>query len=265
MASIEQMVEALKFMVDQQAERGDMLLQQQKTAGSGGRGGGDKHWSDINQFRSVKIFGGDSREWEEFAEKFKSQVAATNVSEAKVLDDPGTKVAEAELEEDDFAALLTEDDLDEHSITLVSSKMHNLVLHLTTGEANAVVRRCRGRHGLLAWRKLCASLNPRTFASGVKAISQAMNPPKTADAKRADMAIVMWEDRDRQVGRGVRRKVVQQDGSSGPLHDVAEGSPGEGSRQVGGEMGQSQGGRCGGYLYQGQGRAQEHRESPAGT
>ena len=73
--------------------------------------------------------------------------------------------------------------------------MHNLLLNLTTGEANAVVRRCRGRHGLLAWKKLCASLNPRTLASGVKAIGQVMNPPQIIDPKKADIAIEMWEDK----------------------------------------------------------------------
>ncbi len=89
MEGIEQLVEALKLMADQQDELGEMLLQQQKTAGSGGRGGGDKDWSDINRFRNVEVFGGDSREWEEIAEKFKSQVAATNVSVGESLGQRG--------------------------------------------------------------------------------------------------------------------------------------------------------------------------------
>jgi hypothetical protein len=80
-------------------------------------------------------------------------------------------------------------------IDQIGSKMNNPLLNLTTSEANAVVRRCRGKQGLLAWKKFCTTLNPRTLASGVKAISQVMNPPKIADAKRADTAIEMWEDR----------------------------------------------------------------------
>ena len=46
----------------------------------------------------------------------------------------------------------------------------NLLLNLTTGEANATVRRCQGL-GWLAWKRLTSSLNPRTLASGIKAIS----------------------------------------------------------------------------------------------
>ena len=38
-------------------------------------------------------------------------------------------------------------------------------------------------------------LNPRTLASGVKSISQALNAPKITDAKKADVAIEMWEDK----------------------------------------------------------------------
>ena len=60
-----------------------------------------------------------------------------------------TKVAEQELEEDDYPMYLAEDDVNEEQIFLMSAKLHNLLLNLTTGDANAVVRRCRGRHGLL--------------------------------------------------------------------------------------------------------------------
>ncbi len=82
----------------------------------------------------------------------KSQVAASSVSVAKVLDHAETKVAGAELEDDQYPTLLVETGLGEDASILVSSKMHNLLLNLTTGEANAVVRRCCGRHGLLAWK-----------------------------------------------------------------------------------------------------------------
>ena len=38
-------------------------------------------------------------------------------------------------------------------------------------------------------------INPRTLASGVKAISNVMNPPRITDPKKADLAIEIWEDR----------------------------------------------------------------------
>ncbi len=93
----------------------------------------------------------------------------------------------------------------------IGYKLHNLLLNITTGEAHAVVRRCRGRHGLLAWKNQCATLRPRTLASGVKSISQALNPPKIVDAKKADSAIEAWEDklvkRNAEYGENVSNKM----------------------------------------------------------
>ena len=77
----------------------------------------------------------------------------------------------------------------------MGAKLHNLLIGLTTGEANAIVRRCRDAHGLLAWKRLCSTLNPRTLASGVKAISQVMNPQKITSATKADTCIEAWEDK----------------------------------------------------------------------
>ncbi len=55
----------------------------------------------------------------------KSQFAASRVSVAKVLDHVATNITEAELEDDDFPALLVATDFDEDAIILIS-KMHNL-------------------------------------------------------------------------------------------------------------------------------------------
>ena len=76
-------------------------------------------------------------------------MAAANVLVARMLDDVESKIGEAELEADDYVELLMDTVFDGDAVAQVSSKMHNLSLNL--------VRRCRGRHGLLAWKKLCAS------------------------------------------------------------------------------------------------------------
>lgn len=126
---------------------------------------GERTWNDMMNFKNVRMFTGELKEREEFAEKFKGQVAAGNVKVAEVLDFVEAKMAEDELEEDDYATMVDVGDMDEDKVTEVGHKIHNLLLNLTTGEANAVVRRCRGRNGLLAWKKLCTTLNPRTLAS----------------------------------------------------------------------------------------------------
>ena len=43
--------------------------------------------------------------------------------------------------------------------------------------------------------KLSSTLNPRTLASGVKAISQVLNPGKIINAPKADSMIDAWEDK----------------------------------------------------------------------
>ena len=83
---------------------------------------------------------------------------------------------------------------DKEAVQDISVKLHNVLLSLTTGEATAVVRRCRG-NALWAWEKLSSTLNPRTLASGVKAISQVLNPGKIINAPKADSMIDAWDDK----------------------------------------------------------------------
>ena len=188
MSSPEQMVEALKFMAEQITILTQNSLNKDDRAKS-------KNWDEIGRYKNVKVFGGDPKEWEEFWTKFKSQVSAGSPKVAEMLDEVEAKLSELELEEEGFEEKLTDFPLDEDEVREIGHMLHNLLLSLTTGEANAVVRRCRGRHGLLAWKRLCTTLNPRTLASGVKAISQALNPPKIANSTKADMNIEAWEDK----------------------------------------------------------------------
>ncbi len=103
-------------MADQGAALGTVLLQQRKASGSEVHKGG-KHWSDVATFRNVDVFSGDPREWVEFAEKLKSQIAASSLSVATLLDHVETNVAEAELEDHYHPTLLLESDLDEEAAT----------------------------------------------------------------------------------------------------------------------------------------------------
>ena len=166
MTTMEQLIEPVKFMVERQAELGTLLSQQhqhQTTNMELQKGG--KEWDNISIYRSVKPFCGNPKDWEEFSEKLKSQVAAGDMLAASVLDVVETQVSETNLQEDGYYVYVAEDDTcSEDQIIKISTKLHNL-----PGEANAVVRRCRGRHGLLAWKRLCTTLDPRTLASGVVA------------------------------------------------------------------------------------------------
>ena len=47
---------------------------------------------------------------------------------------------------------------------------------------------------MLAWKRLTATLNPRTLASGIKRISAVLSPGKITQAAKADVEIEQWED-----------------------------------------------------------------------
>ena len=198
----EQMAEALKHMMTQQATLNDMIANlvkiQTDNANNATKVGTvekGKPWYDLDVYRNIKPFSGDQKDWEEFHGKMKGQIAAKNGIAAEVLDYVEAKMSEAELEGDMFEVKVADQEMDDDDLRECRNKMFNILLNLTTGEANAVVRRCQGRCGLLAWKRLCTTLNPRTLASGVKLISQVLNPAKISDARKADVAIEMWDDK----------------------------------------------------------------------
>ena len=85
-------------------------------------------------------------------------------------------------------------EFDERDLSFVnesSAEMFNLLLNITTGEANSVVRRSLGP-GWLAWKRLTSSLNPRTLASGVKAISAVLAQPRVPQANKERTSWSSW-------------------------------------------------------------------------
>ncbi len=154
MATVEQLAEELRVLAEQQGQLQQFFAQFTQASiamlTEAAKPKSEKSWTDGVHFKNFKIFGGELREWEEFAVKFKGQVAAGSVQVAEVLDYVEAEMAGDELEEDDYAQMVGVEGLDDDKIVEIGHKMHNLLLNLTTGEANAVVRRFRGRNGLLA-------------------------------------------------------------------------------------------------------------------
>ena len=108
-----------------------------------------KPWDDVNFFRLVKVFSGDNKEWEEFQTKLKSQIAAVSPRAAEILDYTETDTTEMELSDAKTYNFEIDEAITEHMIKETSYKLHNLLINLTTGEANTHVRRCKDRNGLL--------------------------------------------------------------------------------------------------------------------
>ena len=150
-------------------------------------------WDSIAKYKNITLFTGDAKMWDEFSTKFRSQVAAGARGVEELMKSVETEVTEKQAEHQEWEDLAdgrcTVDQVQE-----VAVKLYNVLLSITTAEANAVVRRCRG-NGLWAWKRLSTTLNPRTLASGVKCISQVLAPTKITNASKADVAIEAWEDR----------------------------------------------------------------------
>ena len=182
--SMEHLVEAMMRMT----ENVNRLVEAQN--GNNNRKSG--YWDDMTKYKNLKVFSGDQKEWEEFQCKLKGQVGAGDPKVLNLIEEIEAG-AEATAEEENWA-LVGDESHTEEAVEEISKKLHNVLLSLTTKEANAVVRRCRG-NGLWAWKRLSSTLNPRTLASGIKMISSVLNPNKITHAAKADIMIEEWEDR----------------------------------------------------------------------
>ena len=119
----------------------------------------------------------------------------------RLMDAVEANYDEKELEAEGYAEdiAINEEGIEAKNVTEISNKLHNVLLNLSSGEANVVVRRCQSHNGLLAWKRLHEKLNPRTLASGVKAISQVLSPMKITSASKADSSIEAWEEKTKKL------------------------------------------------------------------
>ena len=159
------------------------------------RNPGGKSWDNVDRYKNLKLFDGKQQDFEEWNVKFRSLINAGNIRYGKLMKAFESECTEDELAKGKFLQLVPEfDSQDEVFVMETSAQMYNLLLNLTTGEANAVVRRSLGM-GWLAWKRIMSSLNPRTLASGIKAISAVLTPAKVSQAVKADHCLDEWEDK----------------------------------------------------------------------
>ena len=152
-------------------------------------------WEAAEKFKNINTFSGAQGEWEEFSAKVMSQIAAGNYKVERVMKET-ERMTEETIRDEDWDDLVESPGVEatEQEVKEMSPKIYSVLMNLTTGEANAAVRRCRG-NGIWAWKRMCSTLNPRTLASGVKRISDVLVPGKISNAAKADQAIDNWEDK----------------------------------------------------------------------
>ena len=166
------------------------LIRQERVGGGIG-----KPWHHHDRFRSLKPFGGKAEDYEEWITKLRSAVSAADFKVHKLMMTVEADCTEEELVKGKYNELVPEfGEEDEEFILQTSAQIHDVLLHHTTGEANATVRRSDGA-GWLAWKRLTSALNPRTMTSGVLAVDAVLRPPKIATINKADVMIEQWEHR----------------------------------------------------------------------
>jgi hypothetical protein len=157
--------------------------------------GGGKKWDNLDRFKNLMVFDGSQKNFEEWSIKFRSLVKSGDVKVGRLMEAIEDSCTEERLAMNKFNELEPAwDQQDEAFIAQSAAEMYNVLLNTTTGEANAVVRRSLGM-GWLAWKRLVSSLNPRTLASGIKAISGVLNPTKITNAAKADTMLDEWDDK----------------------------------------------------------------------
>ena len=124
----------------------------------GGREG--KPWYSLELFKNINPFTGEQKEWEEFSGKMRGQMPAHSGVTAEAMDYVETKLSENELELDTVQVEVAGQEVDPETSKEINSRLYNVLLNLTTLEANAVVRMCKERNGLRAW-KGCTRLSTR--------------------------------------------------------------------------------------------------------
>ena len=172
-----------------------ILTEQVKVLAARSAGGGGKKWDNPERYKNLKVYAGDVKEFEEWSVKLRSLVSAGDAKVGQLMKVVEHDCTEEELVKNKYSQASPEfDESDSDFILQTAAEMYNLLLNITTGEANAVVRRRLGS-GWLAWKRLTSSLNPRTLASGIEAISAVLNPARVSQAAKADQVLDEWEDK----------------------------------------------------------------------
>ena len=197
----------------------------------------------------------------EWYDKMKSQIKSGSSEAMDVLGSVENNFMEMQLQSRKSGEEVAKECIsDADEVLATSYRLYNLLINnKTTGDAHVVVRRCPEENGLLAWKRLCTTLNPRTLASGVKVINQVLNPSKITDPKKMDIMIDYWEDKISKLESHEQGHV----GSS--LRHATEGLPEEGVGQVFGELGPGERRRSRTNLDQHQRGDKKYCQKPKGS
>ena len=180
MATAEDLLRMLTAMEDNTKKLSEAILQVARD----NQTRPERRWYEVDRFKNVKEFSGKIDQLEEWYGKMKSQIKSGSSEAMDVIGLVENNFTEKQLQNLEYGREVAKECISgAEDVLAISYRLYNILINITTGDAHAVVRRCPEENGLLAWKRLCTTLNPRTLASGVKAINQVLNPSKVTDPK----------------------------------------------------------------------------------
>ena len=214
----------------QQLQQAQQLQWQQEftkalLANSSNLRGKDGAWDEVSRFKTIKVFTGAAAEWEEWFSKVGGTIKARDPQVHEFLQFIERRVAAKDLVDEQYAEKIAEECLmGAEDVRAISSRLHRLLMEITTQDAHAKIRRCKGENGVLGWKRLSLHNNPKTLATGMRDINMAHNPGKVVDPKKLDQAIEAWEDKLSRL----RRDPLTEGSTCCSFRHAPRGIPGEG-------------------------------------
>ena len=152
---------------------------------------------DDHTFRRIEKFAGLTGTWQEwsFGVSMTSSTIDTALSEA--LEEIKRKAATS-LNEDTFGPTKDWEKVTGVVMTRYRQALYGVLISLTSGEANSVVRNVStrvggGKCGFGAFYALCVRFNPKTPVRALQFFTQVVNPPVIKNVRELPAAIESWE------------------------------------------------------------------------
>ena len=103
-----------------------------------------KQWDDSERYKNCVGFSGKVADWDEWSDRLLGTVKSRSTEVYDIMRLVEHKLSEKLLETNGYETVISAMDdgaPDADQVALIGAKLHRLLIHLTTGDANAVVRR----------------------------------------------------------------------------------------------------------------------------
>ena len=134
MATAEQLTAAVAAMAAEIAKLTTAVAEQPKAQGAGGGG----EWDTVEKFKNLKHFSGESKDWEEFSTKLRSQVGPGCRKMAQSLYWVETQTSQADLEKDDWTEMIPDNEITQETVNETGTYTQLTLPTIHTGETQVV-------------------------------------------------------------------------------------------------------------------------------